>query len=160
MVEELKELSTYDEGHEKQKIDLIQNFEGLKLHMSLNHPETKIDVDIKENHSIFGNEFRVIQLWSNILHLIIENCEFPAGPVFNISSSKINHTTCVKIDCVPNKINANLFNSEILNYRFLDDVESSIKLKLNIIQTILIEHKAILKCSPHQDSSFSFTVSF
>ena len=160
VVEELKELSTYDEGHEKQKIDLIQNFEGLKLHMSLNHPETRIGMDIKENHSIFGNEFRIIQLWSNIVHLILENCEFSAEATFKISSSKTNHTTCIIIDCVPSKINTDLFNSEILNLRFMDDVESSIKLKLNIIQTILIEHKAILKCLTHQDSSLRFTISF
>ena len=160
VVEELKELSTYEEGHEKQKIDLIQNFEGLKLHMSLNHPETKIEVVNKDKQSIFGNEFRIIQLWSNIMHLIMENCEFSEEPKFNIFTSKTNHTTCIKIDCIPSKINTILFNSEILNCRFMDDIESSIKLKLNIIQTILIEHRAVLKCVIHQDSLLSFTISF
>ena len=160
VIEELKELSSYDEGHEKQKIDLTKNFEGLKLHMSLNHPQTKIDLDVKESHSIFGNEFRIIQLWSNIVHLIIENCEFNGNPSFQISSNKTNHTTCISIECLPSKINTELFNPDILNHRFFDDVEGSIKLKLNIIQTILIEHKAILKCLTHKDSSLSFAICF
>ena len=40
-----------------------------------------------------------------------------------------------------------MFNSNILNYRFNDDIEGSEKLKLNIIQSILVEHRAKLKCS-------------
>ena len=160
VVEELKELSAYDEGHEKQKIDLIQNFENLKLHMSLNHPETKIDVDINEENSIFGNEFRTIQLWSNILHLIQDNCHFAVAPIFKISSSKINHTTRIQIDCTPSEINTNLFSSDLLNHRFMDDVESTIKLKLNIIHTILIEHKANLKCSTPEGAYLRFIISF
>ena len=76
VIEELKQLAQYEDNPEKQKISLIKNFEGLQVHTSLSHPEAKFIFDVDKEHFIYGNEFRTIQLWSNILHLIIENCNF------------------------------------------------------------------------------------
>lgn len=147
VVEELKSLAAYDENPEKRKILLIKNFEGFQVHFSLSHPDAHFVLNIDPKHLIHGNEFRTIQLWSNIIHLIIDNCKFSENPTFVISSKIVNNKTTILIECQPQKIMNDMFNSNILNYRFNDDIEGSEKLKLNIIQSILIEHRAKLKCS-------------
>ena len=147
VVEELKSLAAYDENPEKRKILLINNFEGFQVHFSLSHPEAQFELNIDSEHLVYGNEFRTIQLWSNIIHLIIDNCKFIEYPTFVISSKLENDKTTILIECRPQQIMNDMFNSNILNYRFNDDIEGSEKLKLNIIQSILVEHRAKLKCS-------------
>ena len=151
VIEELKSLAKYDENPEKRKVLLINNFEGLQVHISLSHPKAQFELNIDPGHLLFGNEFRTIQLWSNIIHLIMDNCKFSVHPTFVIHSKLKEEKTIIYIECKPQKIMSEMFNSNLLNYRFYDDVEGSEKLKLNIIQSILIEHRAKLKCSLNAD---------
>ncbi|MDO7614052.1 MAG: GAF domain-containing protein [Crocinitomicaceae bacterium] len=151
VVEELKSLAAYDENPEKRKILLINNFEGFQVHFSLSHPEARFELNIEPGHLIHGNEFRTIQLWSNIIHLIIDNCKFIDDPTFVIGSKLENDKTTILIECRPQQIMNDMFNSNILNYRFNDDIEGSEKLKLNIIQSILVEHRAKLRCSMNDE---------
>ena len=159
VIEELKQLAQYEDNPEKQKISLIKNFEGLQVHTSLSHPEAKFIFDVDEEHFIFGNEFRTIQLWSNILHLIIENCNFKGKAKFILSTNSIGKKMMISIKCSPNEVLTELFNKNILNYRFHDDIESSIKLRLNIIHTILIEHRSKLRCT-YEDNDLLFELTF
>ena len=159
VIEELKQLAQYEDNPEKQKISLIKNFEGLQVHTSLSHPEAKFIFDVDEEHFIFGNEFRTIQLWSNILHLIIENCNFKGKAKFILSTNSIGKKMMISIKCSPNSVLTELFNKNILNYRFHDDIESSIKLRLNIIHTILIEHRSKLRCT-YDDNDLLFELTF
>lgn len=159
VVDDLKSLAEYDENPEKRKILLLNNFEGLQVHISLSHPEAKFEFDLNTTHYIFGNEFRTIQLWSNIIHLIIDNCKFKKHPEFIIKSIKNDSNTSITISCKPSSIITEMFNKDILNNRFLDDIEGSEKLKLNIIQNILIEHRAKLKCS-NNDELLRFEILF
>ena len=150
VVTELKDLAKYDDKSEKKKIILLTNFESLQVHISLRYPKAIFNFNIKKQHSIIGNEFRTIQLWSNLFYLIMETCSFNTDPILNIESSANKNTTCVKIACNPSKIVSNLFNKDILNYRLSEDIGSSIKLNLNIIHSILIEHRAKLKCTSNK----------
>ena len=159
VIEELKQLAQYEDNPEKQKISLIKNFEGLQVHTSLSHPEAKFIFDVDEEHFIYGNEFRTIQLWSNILHLIIENCNFKGKAQFILSTNSIGKKMMISIKCSPNSVLTELFNKNILNYRFHDDIESSIKLRLNIIHTILIEHRSKLRCT-YEDNDILFELTF
>ncbi len=147
VVDELKSLAKYDENPEKQKILLIKNFEGLQTHLSLSQPEATFNIEVDPIHYIFGNEFRAIQLWSNIIHLIIDNCIFNIETNFHIQTIVNEKHKIIVIECNPDQVNTSMFNSNILSYRFYDDIEGAEKLKLNIIQSILIEHRAKLKCS-------------
>ncbi len=147
VVDELKSLAKYDDNPEKQKISLINNFEGLQIHLSLSHPEAKFNIQVDPEHYIFGNEFRAIQLWSNIIHLIIENCTFKNVPNFLVKSIINEKRKTIVIECFPDQVNTSMFNSNVLSYRFYDDIEGSAKLQLNIIQSILIEHRGKLTCS-------------
>ena len=159
VIEELKQLAQYEDNPEKQKISLKKNFEGLQVHTSLSHPEAKFIFDVDEEHFIYGNEFRTIQLWSNILHLIIENCNFKGKTKFILSTNSIGKKMMISIKCNPNSVLTELFNKNILNYRFHDDIESSIKLRLNIIHTILIEHRSKLRCT-YEDNDLIFELTF
>ncbi|RCL74246.1 MAG: GAF domain-containing protein [Flavobacteriales bacterium] len=159
VIEELKQLAQYEDNPEKQKISLIKNFEGLQVHTSLSHPEAKFIFDVDEDHFIYGNEFRTIQLWSNILHLIIENCNFKGRAKFILSTKSTGKKMMVTIECSPNSVLTELFNKNILNYRFHDDIDSSIKLRLNIIHTILIEHRSKLRCN-YEDNYLLFELTF
>ena len=87
----------------------------------------------------------------NIMHLIIDNCKFIDDPTFVIGSKLENDKTTILIECRPQQIMNDMFNSSILNYRFNDDIEGPEKLKLNIIQSILVEHRAKLKCSMNDE---------
>lgn len=147
VVAELKNLVKYDDNSEKKKINLLTNFESLQVHISLRYPNTVFNFDIKKQHSIIGNEFRTIQLWSNLFYLIMETCSFNTDPILNIESSANKKTTCIKIECNPSEIVSHLFNKNILNYRLSEEIDGSIKLNLNIIHSILIEHRAKLNCT-------------
>jgi len=159
VIEELKQLAQYEDNPEKQKISLIKNFEGLQVHTSLSHPEAKFIFNVDEDHFIYGNEFRTIQLWSNILHLIIENCNFKDIAKFILSTKSTGKKMMISIKCSPNSVLTELFNKNILNYRFHDDIDSSIKLRLNIIHTILIEHRSTLLCN-YEDNNLLFELTF
>ena len=159
VIEELKQLAQYDDNPEKQKISLIKNFEGLQVHTSLSHPEAKFIFDVDKEHFIYGNEFRTIQLWSNIIHLIIENCNFKGKAKFILTTNSIGKKMMISIKCIPNSVLTELFDKNILNYRFHDDIESSIKLRLNIIHTILIEHRSKLHCT-YEDNNLLFDLTF
>jgi len=150
VVTELKNLAKYEDNTEIKKIQLLNNFESLQVHISLHYPKSKFKFDIKKQHCIFGNEFRTIQLWSNIIYLIKDNCTFRDETILNIESSVQKKQTHINIRCTPSKILGKIFNKNILNYRLSEDIDNSIKLKLNIIHSILIEHKAKLKCTSNE----------
>ena len=109
VVEELKSLAQYDDNPEKRKIVLANNFEGLQVHISLSQPKAKFNFKVHQDHHIYGNEFRTIQLWSNIIHLIIDNCDFKNSPEFTVTSEIIKNQTLINIECQPNIILTDFF---------------------------------------------------
>jgi len=150
VVTELKNLAKYEDNTELKKIQLLTNFESLQVHILLHYPNSTFNFDIKKQHYIFGNELRTIQLWSNIIYLIMDSCSFKNEAILNIKSSTQKKNTHIIISCTPSEMIGKFFNKNILNYRLSEDIENSIKLKLNIIHSILIEHKAKLDCTANK----------
>jgi len=150
VVTELKNLAYYDDNSEKKKIILLTNFESLQVHISLRYPKAVFNLDIKKHHYIFGNEFRTIQLWSNLFYLIVDCCSFTNETVLDIKTSTNKKKTHIIMRCNPSEKISDIFNKNILNYRLSEETNSSIKLKLNIVHSILIEHKAKLKCTSNK----------
>ena len=106
------------------------------------------------------NEFRTIRYGPIYYTLIIEkNCNFKGKAKFILSTNSISKKMMISIKCSPNSVLTELFNKNILNYRFHDDIESSIKLRLNIIHTILIEHRSKLRCT-YEDNDLIFELNF
>ena len=146
-ISNLKLLVLSEEKKEKKQIKLNSTFYGLQQHIRLQYPNVELNIAIDEKLKILAFDFQTIQLWSNILILIMENVTFRNEPLIHFTSFTRKSQIIVKLNCQVEEIENQLFNKDILSKRFNDDLKSTTKLKLNIIKTIVDNHDAILGCS-------------
>lgn len=149
-ISNLKLLLLSEEKKEKKKINLSSTFYGLQQHIRLQYPNVKLDIKIDEQLKILAYDFQTIQLWSNILILIMENVTFKNEPLIYFKSLTRKNQFIVKLNCQVEEIENQLFNKNLLAQRFNNDLESATKLKLNIIKTIMDNHDAVLNCSSEE----------
>ncbi|MDA9987217.1 GAF domain-containing protein [Crocinitomicaceae bacterium] len=146
-ISNLKSLVLSEEKKEKKKIKLETTFYGLQQHIRLQYPEVELNFNINESLNIFAFDFQTIQLWSNILSLIMENVVFKATPLISFESFENGVEFGVVIYCNVEEIKSNLFSEKLLQQRFNEKLDNSVKLKLNIIKTLVDDHNAMLNCS-------------
>jgi signal transduction histidine kinase len=158
-ISNLKSLVLSEEKKEKKQIKLNSTFYGLQQHIRLQYPNVELNIEIDEKLKILAFDFQTIQLWSNILILIMENVTFRNEPLIHFTSFTRKSQIIVKLNCQVEEIENQLFNKDILSKRFNDDLKSTTKLKLNIIKTIVDNHDAILGCSS-EGNKIIFELSF
>tara|TARA_B110000093_G_C12971823_1_gene412994 strand:- start:2720 stop:5218 length:2499 start_codon:yes stop_codon:yes gene_type:complete len=146
-ISNLKTLVLSDEEKIKKVTTLISTFNGLQQYINMHYPKTIISTEIDKMLKILAFDFQTIQLWSNIAHLILENCSFNSPPIIKFNSFHEDSQIGITIKCSTTAIKTKLFDDEILNYRFSNKLNSKTTLKLNIIKTILDDHNAYLKCT-------------
>ena len=77
----------------------------------------------------------------------MENVIFKATPRISFESFENGVEFGVVIYCNVEEIKSNLFSEKLLQQRFNEKLDNSVKLKLNIIKTIVDDHNAMLNCS-------------
>lgn len=159
----LKSLVLNEENKVKKRVMLSSTFYGLEQHVRLHHPNVLVNLKILDDVEVLAYDFQTIQLWSNLIHLILVTSEFKKPPTIRFNSFQNSDKTVIRIQCKTSKINTPIYDDSILSYRFIDDYGHSIKLKLNIIQNIIDDHNAQITCSAKNQEitlDISFTESY
>lgn len=84
---------------------------------------------------------------------------FKKEPLIYFTSFARKNQFIVKLNCNVEEIENQLFNKDLLAQRFDNAIESTTKLKLNIIKNIVDSHDAILNCSS-EEKQISFELTF